>query len=133
MVNIAVLVTENVLIAVIGNILYLFQKANDFLEEKGQKHLFQVQLVGISSEIQLKNGMFKVHRDQFIDTVESPNLIIIPPLEGEMEVSRNLNSEFLPWIRNKYQMGSKGASLCAGAFLLAETGLLRYKLPIKKL
>ncbi|QNL51073.1 helix-turn-helix domain-containing protein [Olivibacter sp. SDN3] len=124
MLHISVLVTENVLIAVVGNIHYLFRKVNDFLVESGQDPLFEITLVGLSKEVELNEGMFKVSPDKSIDEVEHTHMIIIPPLSGDMGQSLEQNKDFLPWIKKHYERGSKVASLCAGAFLLAETGLL---------
>ena len=38
-----------------------------------------------------------------------------------------MNREFFPWIVDHYKNGSEIASLCVGAFLLAATGLSRWK------
>ncbi len=38
-----------------------------------------------------------------------------------------LNRDFLPWVVEAYKNGAEVASLCLGAFLLAETGLLSGK------
>lgn len=39
----------------------------------------------------------------------------------------NKNREFIPWIIHQRSLGAEVASLCGGAFLLAETGLLDNK------
>jgi transcriptional regulator GlxA family with amidase domain len=44
-----------------------------------------------------------------------------------MKTALELNKELVPWIVDQYNNGSEVASLCIGAFLLADTGLLNGK------
>jgi len=57
-------------------------------------------------------------------TARKPDLIIIPAVSGNLDEALKRNREFLPWIVDQYKDGSEVASLCIGAFLFAETGLL---------
>jgi len=124
--HISILVAENAIISAIGNIYHLFQTTSDFLAESNQPLLFKVDLVGLSKEVVLNKGIFMVSPDKSIEEINQTDLIIIPPLSIEAE-SLSKNKDFLPWIKNQYEKGSRVASLCSGAFLLAETGLLDKK------
>src|SRR5690606_3387637 len=55
------------------------------------------------------------------------DLVIIPPLFGDMKTAIELNKQTIPWIKEQHDKGAEIASLCVGAFLLAETGLLNGK------
>lgn len=110
----------------IGNIYHLFQTTNHLLAERDQRPIFKVELVGISKEVVLNNGMFTVSPEKSIEDVKRTDLVIIPPLSIDPETLAK-NKDFLPWIKNQYEKGSWVASLCSGAFLLAETGLLDKK------
>jgi transcriptional regulator GlxA family with amidase domain len=126
--HISILVTRNSLIAAIGNARYMFSSVNTFLEESGMSHRFDVQLVGVSDEIALDSGIYTIQADTTISELKNTDLILIPPVSGDVSESVVLNKEFIPWIKQQYQNGAQVASLCVGAFLLAATGLLDNKL-----
>lgn len=123
--KISILVTHQALIAALGNTRYMFSMVNNFLKESGRDPLFDVKLVGIASEISLDGGLYTVQIDRVLDkNGEQPDLIIIPPMSGDMESGISLNRAYIPWLCQQYEAGAEIASLCVGAFLLAETGLL---------
>jgi transcriptional regulator GlxA family with amidase domain len=83
--------------------------------------------VGLSRQSSQRNGLFTITPDVLIGEVEKTDLIIIPSLHGNQREAAAMNSDFVPWIRQQYQQGAEVASLCIGAFFLAETGLLNGK------
>lgn len=125
--HISILVPEGAVLASIVDPRYLFTAANDFLEASGRAPLFHVQLVGLSREVNLQNGLFTVHPELLLHEVEKTDLIFIPALSGDMKKAIELNKEFIPWISYHHKNGAEVASLCVGAFLLASTGLLSGK------
>ncbi|RJE75091.1 GlxA family transcriptional regulator [Reichenbachiella sp. MSK19-1] len=102
----------------------MFTMANGHLERTGQCPLFDVHLIGQTKESQISNGIFSIKPDLTIDEVDHTDLIIIPAIHGDIRTVLKLNQAFVPWIIDQYQKGSEVASLCIGAFLLAQTGLL---------
>lgn len=125
--HISILVINESLIAAIGNAHYMFKSVNDFLEESGAKPMFDVQLVGISREVELLEGSYTIQTDTTIHNLNKTDLILIPPVSGDLAENVEMNRQFIPWIKNRYDEGAQVASLCVGAFLLAETGLLDHK------
>lgn len=128
--NIAVLITQKALIAAIGNTRYMFNMVNNFLQQAGKPPVFNVKLVGITKDIQLDDGLYSIHVDATLDDAtldeeKQTDIIIIPPMSGNMESGIAANKEYIPWIKKQYKLGAEVASLCVGAFLLAETGLLK--------
>jgi len=105
----------------------LFNKTNEFLDAMGKERLFEVQLVGLSSDAQVYDRAFSVKPDLAIADVQKTDLIIIPAVNGNMKHVIDQNKDFLPWIVQQYKGGSEVASLCVGTFLLASTGLLKGK------
>jgi transcriptional regulator GlxA family with amidase domain len=83
-----------------------------------------VQLVGLSPEVRVTDGLFSIHTDAVLAHARKPDLIIIPAISGNLDTAIRLNRDFVPWIVEQYKGGTEVASLCLGAFLLAETGLL---------
>lgn len=123
--DISVLIVFNALIAAIGNTRYLFDMVNDFLSQSGKLPLFKVRLVGVERELKLDNGLYTIQADATLEEVGKTDLIIIPPMSGDMENDIALNKQYVSWIHKQYRKGAEIASLCVGAFLLAETGLLK--------
>ncbi|MBK8428995.1 MAG: helix-turn-helix domain-containing protein [Lewinellaceae bacterium] len=122
--HIAILVPESSVMQAIADPRYAFTAVNQFLQSKGQPPLFNVQLVGLSREVRLNEGLFSVHTDYLLVEVEKADLVFIPALFGDMKSAIEQNREAIPWIVEQYKQGAEVASLCVGAFLLASTGLL---------
>ena len=62
-----------------------------------------------------------------IDEVQQTDLIIIPPIGGDIDKTLAHNQALIPYLQHHYEQGASIASICTGAFLLAETGLLNEK------
>src|SRR5690606_24905622 len=125
--NIAILVPESAVAEGVTGPRYLFTTANQFLRAAGKEPLFRVQLVGGQKEVKVQDGIYSISTDVLLENTGQADLIIVPPLFGNMETSVALNTASLPWIINQYKNGAEVASLCVGAFLLASTGLLNGK------
>jgi transcriptional regulator GlxA family with amidase domain len=59
-----------------------------------------------------------------LDTVAATDLVIVPAFDGNVLQQLERNRSFIPWVRRMYDGGADVASICTGAFLLAEAGLL---------
>ncbi len=125
--TISILVPQHAVMEAVADPRYLFQAANQFLQAAGKEPLFHIQLVGIDKQVPLSHGAFTVTTDLLIDDVQQTDLLIIPALFGNMEIAVASNRDLIPWIIEQYGKGAEVASLCVGAFLLAETGLLNGK------
>lgn len=122
--NVSILVPETAVIEAVADPHYMFRAVNQFLQSKGKPPLFNIQLVGMTREIKLNNSVFSVHTDKLLKEVRETDLIFIPAISGDVKTALKLNKDLIPWIVNQYQRGAEVASLCIGAFLLADTGLL---------
>src|SRR5882724_6147466 len=127
MVNVSILAVRNAVLASIADANYAFVKVNEFLAQSGKPPAFNVQLVGLTKDVKLNDGLFSIHPDIVLEEVIHTDLIIIPALTGNVMSSTYLNKNFAPWIAKKYKNGAEVASLCVGAFLLAYSGLLKGK------
>ena len=89
---------------------------------------FKIDLVGLDHDPVNYQKLFTVQPTTTIDQVEKTDLIIVSAISGNLEKEIERNRAFLPWIKQQRIMhGCDIASLCKGAFLLAETGLLNGK------
>lgn len=105
----------------------IFSQVNHFIEARGQSPIFDVQLVGLTTETLLSGGSFTANTPLLIADVKKTDLIIIPAIDGDINEAIQKNQAFIPWIIQQYNSGAEVASLCLGAFLLASTGLLSGK------
>lgn len=122
--HISIIVPERAILASLEGSRQLFTQVNGFCMQNGQPPLFDVQLVGLHPDTKASGGLFTVSASQLIDEVASTDLIIIPAIDGDLQETVQANAAFVPWIKKHYAAGAEVASLCLGAFLLAETGLL---------
>lgn len=127
MIDICILALKNSILASIADSRYVFSMVNAFLKQSGKAPLFNVKLVGITSEVKLNEKIFSIHPEAMIDDIKRTDLIIIPALSGDIFTATNSNLNYVDWITRQYKNGAEVASLCTGAFLLAFTGLLKGK------
>lgn len=125
--HLSILVPEGAILGAIEGPLKLFTEVNDLVVNMGRAPLFKVQLVGLSHETRLNNGLFTVHPELTVKDPIKTDLLVIPAVHGDLERAIEINKDFIPWIVQQYKGGAEIASLCLGAFLLASTGLLHGK------
>lgn len=101
-----------------------FLSANEFLTAFGRKPIFKVEYVGLNEYVPANNGEYVIKTDRLLKDVAETDLLIIPPTFGDTAKGIAGNAEAIPYFKKLHNQGSSLASLCIGAFLLAETGLL---------
>ncbi|MGE8243134.1 GlxA family transcriptional regulator [Sphingobacterium sp. GVS05A] len=104
-----------------------FLTANEFLSAFGKKPIFNVEYVGLSEYVPANSGEYTIKTNRLLQDVERTDLLIIPPTFGDIDTGIKDNAEAIPYFRKLHLKGTRLASLCVGAFLLAETGLLNGK------
>jgi transcriptional regulator GlxA family with amidase domain len=122
--HISILVPRGAILGSLEGTRQLFTQVNQLLKERYEDPAFNVQLIGLSKETPLAGGLFVANTAVLLDDVQKTDLIIIPAVDGDLQVAIENNKEFIPWIKKQYENGAEVASLCVGAFLLAATGIL---------
>jgi len=125
--HVSIIVPETAIIEAIGDPRYMFTAVNEFLTASGKPPLFEVQLVGMKKEVKLLDGLISIHPDVLAKDVQHTDLIFIPAISGNIHTALQKNKDFIPWLVEHHHKGAEIASLCIGAFLLADTGLLNGK------
>lgn len=125
--HIAVYVPENAVIESITPAYRTFSTANDFLKVFGRKPIFQVEYVGLKNTIATNDGEYVVRTHRLLKDLKKTDLLVLPAIYGDVKTALKANEKAIPYIQQLYAGGSSLASLCIGAFLLAETGLLKGK------
>jgi transcriptional regulator GlxA family with amidase domain len=89
---------------------------------------FKIDLVGLSKDPVLYQGLFSIQPTATIHEISKTDLIIISPISGDIDREIQNNLDFVKWIKiQRIENDSELASLCKGAFILAETGLVNGK------
>ena len=108
----------------------LLKMANSYLKRsKGlNEDPYMIELVGIEKIPVTYQGLFQVTPEKSIDQIEKTDLIIVSAISGDMAEGINKNVSFISWIKSqRIENDAEIASLCKGAFLLAESGLMNGK------
>ncbi|GAA4335286.1 GlxA family transcriptional regulator [Mucilaginibacter gynuensis] len=114
---------ENNLSSIVGAY-KIFTRANEYRKSTGKPELFNIQLAGISNQIDFYNGLFSVRPHTHISTIDKTNLVIIPSLNHNYDKALQQNEALAECIAKQYKNGAEIASICTGAYLLAASGLL---------
>ncbi len=85
---------------------------------------FDIQLCSAENPIVHTANGYPISCQRTIDQVESCDLVIIPALDEDIVEKIENNRAVLPWLVDQYEKGAELASVCTGAFMIAETGLL---------
>lgn len=102
----------------------IFSRANSYYSGLKNEEVFKIQLVGISDEVSFGEGLFSVKPHLHINSVPKTDLIIVPSLNHNYELALKGNDELVDWIEFQYKNGAEIASICTGAYLIAQSGLL---------
>lgn len=125
--RISVFVPEYGVIEAVTPAFRSFHTANEFLTTFGKKPIFNVEYVGLNDYVPANNGEYTIKTNRLLKDVTETDLLIIPPAYGDIAKGIQANTEAIPYFKKLYENGASLASLCIGAFLLAETGLLKGK------
>jgi len=101
-----------------------FHTANEVLTGLGKRPIFQVEYVGLTEYVPANNGEYVIKTNRLLKDVAKTDLLIIPPAYGDTAQGVKANAEAIPYFKKLHDRGCSVASLCLGAYLLAETGLL---------
>ena len=89
---------------------------------------YRIDLVGLTKDPVQYQGLFSIQPTATIHEIPKTDLIIVSPISGNLAKEIDNNMEFVHWMRKqRIEHNAELASLCKGAFLLAETGLLNGK------
>jgi len=89
------------------------------------KPLFEVELVaaGRGRTVKASHG-FPVRCDKTLRDPLTTDLVLVPAFDGDVLAQMEENYAAVGWVRQAHDAGAHVASMCTGAFLLAEAGLL---------
>ncbi|HLP53978.1 MAG TPA: helix-turn-helix domain-containing protein [Fluviicola sp.] len=115
-------------IACIAGAYQIFSEANNYLVRKNEKAIFKIELVGAAKNDFLNNDLFSIKHQLAINEIDQTDLIIVPAsLIRSYETASENNKLLIDWLARQYSQGAEIASMCAGSFMLASSGILSGK------
>ncbi len=106
----------------------MLQMAISHFGKTNRNEQFKIDLVGLSMDPIVYQRLFSIQPTATIEDISSTDLILISPITGNLDEEIENNRPFIDWVRKqRISNGADIASLCKGAFLLAETGLVNGK------
>jgi transcriptional regulator GlxA family with amidase domain len=116
-------------IACIVGAYQVFSEANNYRAKKNEKAIFKIELVGATKNDFLNNNLLSIKHQVVINEIDKTNLIIIPAsLIRSYETATKNNKLLINWVTKQYNQGAEIASMCAGSFIVASTGILSGKM-----
>ena len=126
--NVSILVFKGcIALPSIGSLELLYRSGQIHYQQKGDssgRSFFDIQLVAVSDFPVPSVNRYPIHCDAQIDQIKKTDLVLIPALDGNIPDQLAENRACIPWIRQMHANGADIASICTGAFILAESGLL---------
>ena len=95
-----------------------------WVNENAPAPIFNIEIVGLSSEVRPFGEVYAVKTDRLVQEVSKTDVIIIPATFGDPQDVLHKNRALVPWVLKQYEMGADLASMCVGAFFLGSMGLL---------
>lgn len=122
--KVAILTNENSRIMAIASATGILEETNTQLERLDRKPVFEIEMISATHKNvhPCMHVMLNCHKN--IEEVKTVyDLIIVPAFYKPSELT-GPHQNFIPFIQQQYKAGAEIATMCTGAFLLAEAGLL---------
>ena len=111
--TISILVPKGAILGSIEGPRQVLTGVNSYFGSLGKKPLFHVELVGLTKETPIGNGLYTIHANKTINEVEKTDLIIIPAVEGDFRKGLEANQDFIPFIKKHYETGTSSGKTSA--------------------
>ncbi|MEJ1237141.1 helix-turn-helix domain-containing protein [Chryseolinea sp. T2] len=105
----------------------IFTRVNDFMSYQGRPSFYEVELVGLHSDMNLGGGRYNIRADKTIDDISKTDVVVLPLLCGDFGAAIDRNRKYRDWLIAQYEQHAEVVCLCVGSFFLASTGLLNNK------
>jgi transcriptional regulator GlxA family with amidase domain len=93
------------------------------LPGRQDRRQLDVRLVGETRSVTVADG-YRLSCDATFGASSRPNLVIVPAVDARETERLDANRKAAAWVRRAHADGADVASVCTGAFVLAEAGLL---------
>ncbi len=98
--------------------------ANYWCAAAGHPHRFSIAIATTTGEPVHGFSGISLESHLQLDPTQRPDVVVIPPLVGDVLSALGRDAALVEWLRGVASRGAVVASVCTGAFYLAEAGLL---------
>lgn len=128
--KVVVVALDNCLTSTVVGVLDVLGIANSHWQQiKGKpNNYFDLVLATITGNAVHSFNAIPVVPSLAINDIKQADLVIIPPIMGDIDGALDANQKLIPWLIKMHDRGGVVASICTGVFFLAETGLLDNKM-----
>jgi transcriptional regulator GlxA family with amidase domain len=125
--NIAILAYEDAVLSSMSGAVDMLSVANGYLQSLGREPYFNIEIISDNSETVRLNGPAQIHCTKTLEDATDADIIVVPAFNSNPDGVLEKNARTIAWLREQYDNGKEIASLCFGAYFLAEAGLLAGK------
>ncbi len=122
--HISIIALNDATINCIDSSYQILNRVNDFLKYQGKEPFYTVEIVGLSKNTSLGNGLYNINLNRTIEEIAKTDVIVIPILCGDFSKALIKNETYADWVLSQYYKGAEIVCLCVGSFFLASTGIL---------
>lgn len=122
--NVAILIHEDAILSSVSAPLDILTRTNQLLLRAGHPAPFNVELVSENQKSVALSAPAWFQCQRTLADIAQPDLIIVPAFIGDPDPVLQKNAVSVKWIAESYATGVEVASLCVGAYFLAQAGVL---------
>ncbi len=125
--HVSIVVLEDVVLSNIASAYSLFVTANEISKQTGDNKPFEIDLIGVQLRNVQLNLPVQFYCTKTIHDDFNTDLIVLPGISDLANPIANVirkNRVLIDWLKIKWSEGKEIMSLCTGAYLLAEAGIL---------
>jgi transcriptional regulator GlxA family with amidase domain len=124
-IDIAILALDAAVYSSIIGPMDVFSVANILRVKNGRQSFARVRVLKVGRRQPLSFNRIKIHTHARIDTTDRFDVVIVPAMmQTDKEKVQPSPPQLAEWLRQQHIQGACLSSVCAGSFLLAQTGLL---------
>jgi transcriptional regulator GlxA family with amidase domain len=128
-IRIAILALEDAIYSSIIGPMDVFSVANALRAASGQPEFARMRILRVGRRLPQSFNQLKIHTHGRIQDADRFDVVILPAMFGKdqeqgEEYPAFASPQLVNWLRRQHSRGGCLTSVCAGSFLLAQTGLL---------
>src|SRR5882724_6293649 len=90
----------------------LFNRVNDFMRYQGKPPFYQVEIVGLTKNTKLSDGLYTIRVDKTTDQIAKTDVVVLPLLCGNFPNAIAQNKRYVDWVVDQYHNGAEIVCLC---------------------
>jgi transcriptional regulator GlxA family with amidase domain len=122
--DVVVLALDGCMASCVAGVLDILRLANGLSTTAGGGPIFAVRVATPSGDEVIGFGGAPIRADVSLAELGRPDVVVVPPILSGLDESLARHRDLIEWLAARAASGAVMASVCTGAFFLAEAGLL---------